>query len=409
MMRVVLDTQSNRHFRGIQFEQRYDQRGGLCQVGEDGIIVTTDPFDSDYLRYWKELGFKLPQLIVAGPFDPDRTLSELVLSKPEVQTQIKSSVNGQPVRLEFFCVEESEQRVATVLGIEPYCNFNVSIPLSRKPVFKRFFDELGIPTPVWFPCCNKNDLLRCGSILLDADKSFVVKDQDGTGGIGCNSMFKVGNWQEFHQALNHEHDFGNEFIVEELLNRAGEVSVHWEIGVNAQARVIGLFDQVSQNYGYTGVNWPASISTDTYERILYDLHGKMIPALQRMAAYGFFCCDIIIDSSSQPYWIDLNPRKGAILYVYDMVRRLSEIHFNGEFPYFTHEHLQLPTREKSYTFKEVRKLLSGLLIPSRQQPFIVVSNSGVIPFGYLDMTAISYQGRGTARELLENTKELIAR
>src|SRR3989338_10119791 len=202
MKRVILDTQSNRHFKGVALEQSYDQRGGICQAGAGDIVVTADPIDQNFLRYWEDLGFDLPEFLVAGPFDPTCTLSQLVLRNQPLQEQILSRLNGEPARLEFFCIEESERLVAEALGIEPYCNFEVSIPLSRKPNFKRFFDQIGLTTPLWFACRNREDLEPSGTSLLEAGKTFLLKAEDGTGGIACGGMRHVENTEQLGFAMN---------------------------------------------------------------------------------------------------------------------------------------------------------------------------------------------------------------
>jgi hypothetical protein len=132
MKRVLIETQSNKIFRGLESEQDYDQRGGLCQVGEGDIIIVTNPFDSDFLNYWRSLGFSLPEIIVAGPFDKNLTLSQLIISKEEVIEKIHSAIGDSDSRLEFFWIEKSESDLTKVLNITPYCNFDVSINLACK-------------------------------------------------------------------------------------------------------------------------------------------------------------------------------------------------------------------------------------------------------------------------------------
>jgi len=165
MKRVIIDSQSNSSFRGDPAEQAYDQRGGLCQVGREGIVVTTSQIDPAYLAYWEGIGFELPTLIEAGPFEPTLTLSELSARKPAVQKRIRDVLDGDSARLEFFCIEESERAVAAILnGIPPFCNFDFAIPFSRKPAFKRWFDEIGLMTPLWHEGRNVEDLERIGKV-----------------------------------------------------------------------------------------------------------------------------------------------------------------------------------------------------------------------------------------------------
>jgi len=409
MRRIIIDTQSNRHFRGVVLEQRYDQRGGVCQAGTGDLVVTTDPIDPDFLRYWKDLGFDLPEFLVAGPFDPECTLSQLVLRNPALQRQIRSHVDGEPARLEFFCIEESEQLVSQALGITPYCNFGISIPLSRKPNFKRFFNQIGLRTPAWFSCRSREDLIRHGASLLDAGVTFLLKAEDGTGGIACGGMRYIANAEQLHAVANKELCFGTEFVVEEIVPRSAEISLHWEITVDGTVRPIGIFGQLSKNFGYAGAVWPAEGITDkTRSYIMKEAESQFWPVLLAHGAVGFFCCDIIVDREGLPYWIDFNPRKGAILYVHDMVRRLSLAHAGGKDGYFRHEHLRLPRRNTPYQFSEMRALLGDLLKP-HFSGFAVVSNPGVIAHGYCDITGVSWVSAESAEARFNKARRRVLR
>ncbi len=403
MKRIILDTQSNRHFRGVPLEQMYDQRGGPCQLDDTGIVITTEPIDPEWLEYWQGLGFTLPQFFTAGPFDPDYTLSQLVLRNSALQEKIRASVNGEPSRLEFFCIEESERRVAEALGIPAYCNFDVAIPLSRKPAFKRFFNEIGLRTPWWLSCRNIKDLASCGETLVQSG-SFLVKAQDGTGGIACGGMVRIQNAAELAALVGQQPNFGDEFMVEEIVDCATEVSIHWEMLADGQIRLINIFEQLSRNFGYAGAVWPSQgISEITKQQICHEAKTILWPALRKLGAIGFFCCDILVDKIGMPWWVDFNPRKGAILYVHDLVRRLSEKHAGQSHGYFRHEHFHLPERTRPWSFMEIRQILADILTPGHPA-FAVVSNPGVIPYGYCDVTGISWVSAEAAEARFQEAK-----
>ncbi len=409
MRRVILDTQSNRHFKGVALEQSYDQRGGICQAGTGDVVVTTDPINRDFLRYWEGLGFDLPEFLVAGPFDPTCTLSQLVLRNQFLQGQIRSRVNGEPSRLEFFCIEESERQVSEALGIAPYCNFDVSIPLSRKPNFKRFFDRNGLRTPSWFACRNGEELLRHGLPMLQVGKTLLLKAEDGTGGIACGGMKLIANEEQLRNLTGQGLAFGAEFMIEEVIPHSTEVSLHWQITEEGKACFTGIFEQLSRNFGYAGAVWPAqSLPKETRRCIMNEAESRFWPALIAEGAIGFFCCDIVVDDDGVPYWIDFNPRKGAILYVHDMVRRLSRAHANSDSGFFRHEHLRLPDRVEAYSFLEIQNLLGDLLVP-HFSGFAVVSNPGVIAHGYCDITGISWVSPASAEARFEKAKRRVMR
>ena len=404
-IRVIADTQSNSLFRGSRLEQSYDQRGGLCQVGADDVVITTDPISPEYLDYWKGLGFELPHLIVAGPYHPDMTLSELIMSKFEVQQQIVEHVCGRPTRLEFFWISGAEQELAKTLDIQPYCNFSVVINLARKPVFKHLFDQLGLPTPPWSTCRSLDELYKIGFGLLRQGKSFFVKSEEGTGGIACKGMYLIRCMKDLDQITGDIVFLGDEFIVEELIDSPFTVSIHWEIDFDLQFNFLGLFDQHAQNYGYSGGAWPSDASGATEQVILHELYQVLCPWLIQNRVIGYGTCDILVDLDGKHYWTDLNPRKGALIYVRDMVQRLQQILDPFVSPWsFMHKHVQLPERELPYSFCDILVKL-GSLVSTRQESFVVVTNPGVIPYGYTDITAISTASKQKASECLQQALE----
>jgi hypothetical protein len=403
LKRIILDTQSNRVFRGLEIEQSYDQRGGLCQVGKGHLVVTTNPFDPDYIDYWKELGYTIPYLITAGPFDPLYTLSELIIQKKRIQEEIKAFAQDRHARLEFFCIEETEAELSRVLGIEAYCNFDVSIRFSRKILFKDICITLSLPTPPWIFYEDKEQLWEKGKKLLASGIPILIKANDGTGGISCGGIFKANTVEDLETVIMSIRNSEEIFFMEKLINKVEEVALHWEITEDGAIRIIGLFDQISKDCSYGGVSYPAAIPRSLRNLIESQLKGKLGPYLVQKGGKGYFCCDIIIDHQEVPYWIDFNPRKGAILYVWDMVRRLSKIHLNSVACSFWHEHFQVSSENGLNSFREIARKISDFLRPG-EKPFVVITNPGVIRFGYVDITGISKNSKSEAQEIFEEAK-----
>ncbi|NQU77255.1 hypothetical protein HQ544_01005 [Candidatus Falkowbacteria bacterium] len=404
MIRIIVDSQSNRLFRGVELEQNYDQRGGLCQVGEGDIVITTNPINPGYLDYWQGLGFSIPRLFTVGPFDPRYTLSELILRNEAVLGEISALTRSDLARLEFFCIGDAERRLALETGIQPYCNFEVSIPLSHKLAFKELCRDIGLPTAPWVVCKGVSDLSGEVMTFLGQGLEVLVKVDDGTGGVSCGGMVKVGDSADLTAAVPVVRGFGERFLVEELIHKVAEVSIHWEIDNRGNIRIIDLFNQLSRNFSYAGTSSPADLSCQIRDLIVSQLTETLGPFLVQNEALGFFCCDIIIDSSGGIHWVDFNPRKGAIIYIHDMAQRLSGIHFGGTSKYFWHEHCRF---SEGGSFEYVRSKLSGLLTPSESNPFVVVTNPGVIQFGYLDITGISHKSKEEARDALGRARDMI--
>ncbi len=403
--RVMIETQSNSLFRGIEMEQDFDQRGGLCQVGDGHVVVTTKPIDSDYLAYWQDLGFTLPRMIVAGPFDRDLTLADLVISKQEVQDEILGSINGRSARLEFFWIEESERYLSSILGIPPYCNFEVSIPFACKYNFKLLCEELGLKTAPWVGGKDPEELLKVTKSFLTGKNGngFLLKSSRGTGGVDLGGLHQISSYEDLVAKMPTVEGMCSPFIVEQMVKIVDEVCVHWEITEDGKFLDIGIFDQLSTNLSYSGTAFPTRLTREIESRIRTDLETKLVPYLQRSGAKGYFCCDILIDETGNVYWTDFNPRKGAIVFIYEMSKRLAKIRNPGSFGYhFWHEHI---STGKSLGFKELFGELKEILVPSTQEPFAVITNPGVLYHGGIDVTGLSINSREEAKAVVKEVRK----
>ncbi len=379
MKRVVAETQSNKLFQGSCLDQDYDQRG-LSQIGQNDLFITTNPVDPKYLAYWQGLGFSLPTMLVAGPYNPKKTLSDLIIENGKLQTQIKRLISNCDARLELFWITELERRLAKCLGITPYCNFDVSIELGLKSNFRLLCQELGIQVPQGAICHNSDELQLFFSSAQRNGAPYLLKKEYGTGGLPCGGSHVISQ-------NDYPRNLSETVIVEKILEDFKEVALHWEITQSGELRIIGFFQQFSRDYGYSGTCSLIDFSNSRREKILKTLKERLFPVLKKRGGVGFFCCDILVHKNEE-FWVDLNPRKGAILYIHDMVRRLKKIQFpkaNGLF--FWHEHFNF---EKGHSIVSLCNLLGEMVVPSKnKERLIVLTNPGVYQHGIVDITAVS--------------------
>lgn len=401
-IRVLIETQSNTLFRGIEAEQDYDQRGGLCQVGEGHVIVVTNPIDHNYLDYWQELGFTLPRIIHAGPFDKSCTLSDLILRNEEIQQQIKEAAGSNNARIEFFWIEESERNLAKALQITPYCDFDVAINFACKHRFKELCEDINLSTAPWVGAKSVQELVEVSREFFSADNDVLIKSSNGTGGISLGGIRIVQTHDDLMEDIPHIEKLNAPLVAEKMIDKAAEVSIHWEIHDDGEVSIVGIFDQLARNFSYVGTAYPAQISLEIKEQIENDLMEKLVPYLKQLGAKGFFCCDILVDRSGGIYWIDFNPRKGAIIYVHDFAKRIVALHFaeNDNF-YLWHEHTSIA---EGVMFEDVRRVLHDMLVPLSEQPFVVITNPGIICHGGLDITGFSLNSREDAKKIVQEVK-----
>jgi len=404
-MRIIVDTQSNPLFRGSSLEQAYGLRGGLCEGGKDDIVVVAHDFDKDYLNYWEGLGFDLPTILVTQNGCPELTLSQLIMQDAAVSKKLKAMANSNvDARLEFFCIEESERQLAEHLGIQAYCNFDFAFEFAKKPCFRRFCLKHNIPVIEGACCKNLQEAERFINGLHQRGVSALVKSESGTGGIACGGAVKIDPGDNIKAKLEGIKFIGQEFVVEKTIESVREeISIHWEIQLDGQIRVVGIQDQLAKNFGYSGVSMPSSIDPEEMDHLEKILLGVLAPKMRDMGAIGFFSCDVIL--SPEEHWMDFNPRKGAAIYVRKMVNRLWKNHFSNNQLFIWHEHIKVP---EAISFRKVRQTLGNLLIPDKDpQRLIVITNSGVMPYGYLDITAVSTISREDTKRHFERAKSLV--
>lgn len=404
LTRIIIETQSHEFFCGEESEQDYDQRGGLCQVGAGDVVVTTNPIDTDYLAYWERLGFSLPTIVCAGPFDPQCTITELITQKDEVQKSIRGTLNGAPARIEPFWIADSDVCLPEVLGVPMYCNPDVSMKLACKYNFKLLCEEIGLPTAPWIGASSVQDLIDkyCSSSFQDSP--ILVKSTNGIGGMNLGGICIFESSEDLKHQRTKLDAMLTPLIAEAKIDVAAEVGVHWEINEEGEVNVIGIFDQLAENFSYIGTAFPTRISQNVKDKIYQNLTDMLLPELLRKKALGFFCCDVLIDSQENIYWTDFNPRKGAILYTFDMVERLSKIISLKKY-YVWHQHVALP--EDMRTFKKVENCLRNFLQPSLVSDFVVLTSPGLISHGSMDVTGISTRSHESAHQVVRQVKKVL--
>jgi hypothetical protein len=397
MQRIIIDSQSNGLLRGSALEQRYDQRGGLCQVGAGHLVLTTDPVDRDFLDYWQRLGFSLPRLMAVGPFHPGRTLSELILADAAACEAIRRMAADGPARLEFFCIEETERALAQALDVPAYCNFDLARAYASKLAFKALCAELGLATAPWFHDPDPKALVHRGAALMAQGRRVLVKTETGMGGVGCGGMAAPADSHALERAVRLLALRGGALFLETRLEPlSAELSVHWEITADGQVAEVSVFDSINVDNSYRGTAHPPENAPGLAEAARRTVLETLGPHLAARGALGFFCCDILADQDGTLHWNDFNPRKGASIYVRDMVRRLRAARLGDRPVHYWHEGLRL---RRGLTVAQVLDLLHGLLEPG-PEPFLVLSNPGITTFARADLTAISATSRAQARHLL---------
>jgi len=388
MRKIIIDSQSNKLFHGSPLEQNYDQRGGLCEIADkNDIIITTEQIDPNYLSYWNNLGFTIPILFTAGPYNPQKILSDLIIDNYALRKEISNLITGDKSRLEFFCISETEEKLSKTLKISPYCNFDFSLIFELKSNFKLLCQELHIKTPRGTICKNSTDLLHFLSQSKNGNRYLLKKDY-GTGGVACGGT----------QIITANSTFTNlneTVVVEEIVDFEKEIAIHWEIDENGKLNIIGLFEALSHNFGYNGTCTLTSISPLRKKNILDTLEKKLYPLFKNRGALGYFCCDILI-TKDQEYWVDFNPRKGAILYIHKMIQRMKKIHFQKKEVFFFHQHINIG---KKCDIINLSTSLGEMVIPnSKKDWLIILTNPGIFQFGYADITAISSRSLIHAKE-----------
>ncbi|HEY5588756.1 MAG TPA: ATP-grasp domain-containing protein [Candidatus Paceibacterota bacterium] len=394
--RIIIDSQSNPHFLGEESEQNYDQRAALSQGGKGDIVITTNPIDPEYIEYWKGLNFEIPVLITAGPYKKEKVLSNLIFEKEDIQKEITANLNRKMPRLEFFTPSINEEILANHLNLPTYINFDFAKKMQKKSEFKKLCREINIHTLPYVLLNQEIKWKDVIDILGENDKGYIAKHIYGTGGAGLGTIIQIKSENDFNSLFGSE-----DYIIEKLVDISMEITLHWEIDFNGKVHFINFFEQLAENISFVGTIFPIKISKKLWH-VIYHEYDILTKKILELKGLGFMCCDIIIDNNGDFYWSDLNPRKGAILYVYDTVNRFLESN-NINNSYWV-RHKQIKSRVKS--FSELKSILEERL--SLKNDGIIISiNPGLIQHGKCDLIALSFINHEHSLEMLSEAERLI--
>lgn len=396
-MRIFIGSQSNPHFLGFLSEQMFEQRD-LTQAHNGDILVTTEPIDQLYLDYWhNHLKYSLPTMITAGPFEPTKVLSDLIIGKPDIQDKIKSSINGASPRLEFFTPMPSEEVLVEHLGLPAYTNFDFAKEMQKKLVFKKLCEEIGISTLPYIaldPSVTWEQVIDSLGVNRDG---YIAKHIYGTGGAGLGTIIPLKSENDFLNLKGSEN-----YIIERMIVVSMEICVHWEIDFNGQVHFKNKFEQLAENVSYVGTIFPTEIPKNLWDKI-WNEYLVLTQKIAELKGLGFMCCDILVDEHGKFYWSDLNPRKGAILFIHDAVSRFLKNHDMTEVPHFVrHKH----NKAKVKSFNELKQTL-GDMLNLTENGIVIVTNPGVIEYGMVDLTAISFLSHEHAFCILDEAINVI--
>ena len=395
--RIIIDSQSNPFFLGIESEQNYDQRAALSQGRKGDIVITTNPIDPNYIRYWKKLGFNIPILLTAGPFEKSKILSELILNKKKIQKEIKLHVNGQTSRLEFFTPSEKEEKLAKHLQLPAYVNFDFAKEMQKKSEFKKLCKELNISTLPYISL-NKNVTWKeVVDTLGRSENGYFAKHIYGIGGIGLGTIVPLKTEKDLMSLKESDN-----YIIEKTISVALEISVHWEICFDNTVKFINFFEQISENSSYAGTIFPARFPK-TLRKQIFNEYLALSRKIAELKGLGFMCCDILVDENGKFYWSDFNPRKGAILFVNDAVNGfLKNYKLSKKTSFIVHKQV----KSSVSCFSELENLLGQHLVPSLGY-IVLITNPGVIQYGTIDVTVISFISHEHATVVFQEIESLI--
>jgi len=74
---------------------------------------------------------------------------------------------------------------------------------------------------------------------------------------------------------------------------------------------------------------------------------------------------------------------------------------------FWHEFFKIPLSGSHLSFTEIAGKISDIMEPDKK-PFIVITNPGLIKFGWINITGISFHSKREALEIVEEAKRKLA-
>lgn len=398
---VHVGSQTMRFFWGDPKEQAFEGRH-LAAAGPEDLVVVRS-IDQGYLDYWNSLMGEI-RVLKMSDVPTGEFLSQTLLDRPDYLNWIKKN-SASNSNLAVFLPTQLEAELAAALDFPLHGTPEVSDFYGTKSGIRSLASEVGIPMSRGFICSTYQEAEQA-VIALSEDFEFAALKHDLSTGGGWSK--KISNHDLLNLPSSLDEVSGGQFkedrdilVIEGWLKSKASLCAHIEIMESGDPIICAGWEQAMAGDGITYMGaGPLTISEKALQSFMEETK-KLAYALKEKGAVGSYAPDFLIVADDETNFepdnavmIELNARIPATAFPLEIVKQVRGEVGNS----FLARHFKMPL---GLNFTQVSDLLKEhcLLIESKdsQASGVVPYNSGLLPWGTLDIVAMAPTWEETCR------------
>lgn len=418
------------------FWTRYDVMEGnraLFYNDDDKVIITPFPINSQhFVRTLDLMGWK--NVYNLTPTHPSSSICEDCMTDRRLRTQLIKLIKTTPgVALIPYRATPEFYRLMTHLKkksvyfttpetISPEQEF-VNLYCHSKRGFRHLFSlsvlgnsNFKISIPEGFITANKEEALEAAWWLEQQKRSFVIKINKGTQGIGVsfNDYSKLPKKKK--QFINHIRSLLTDriwseplIVVEELIEAdktklGGSPSVEFVINKNGKVTPTYGCEQVlaEDKKTFRGIYIHQEVMSDKHIKEAFKAGKRFGQELARLGYRGYFDIDLVISKEDKVYAVESNLRRTGGTHVHEAAVALLGKKYWQSF-HVIGEDIILP--ENSHlTYKKCFFLLQEMAFNKKRKTGLIFCNPDMLTVNILNMIFIG-QSKEKVNSLRQETKK----
>lgn len=366
----------------------------LAAAGKGDIAIVRN-FDPIYLKYWSDLMDNPYVINIIDQKTAGQHLTKVILEDQNVINSIKEHILPN-FRLMVFMPTDTEQQLATKLGIPLHGSPKINELYGTKSGIRRLAEEEGILMAPGFICSSLSEVKKATRLLSESYEYIAIKHDLSLSGYfsGKFNSKKIKNLKKVLDKIS-----GGSFkegkdvvVVEGWVKNKGALCAHIEIVEGQDPIICGAWQQLIDKDGisYMGAG-PLRLSPKAFKSFM-DQVMQFARALKSKGAIGSYGPDFLITSDDEKnlepdisILIELNARVPYTAYPLEIIKNVKGKIGAG----FLATHIKLPSPVKFGDIQEIlanNKLLINYKSPNAKG--VVPYNTGLLPWGLFDIVVM---------------------
>lgn len=300
---------------------RMDEFAVLLAGKGDHVVLKAAP-DPDYLAYLEELGFGLPDLLVAAEQDPRRVVTEDALADPRLLGELGRLAERGAVLFPHG-VSELEERLSARAGV-PLAAPSAAVckAVNSKIYSRRLADQLGLRQARGWTCETLAELaaaFTAARAVLRSGRAVVVKDAFGVSGKGIEVVGDERRLDRLHRMMARRGERSGDdrvaVVVEEWVAKAADLNYQFTVARSGGVHFDFVKEALTENGVHKGHRIPAGLAPPQAAE-LEDVSRRLGECLAGDGYHGVVGVDAMVDPDGGLYpVVEINARNNMSTYL----------------------------------------------------------------------------------------------